>query len=185
MNHLRLVHDASRAKDLAAARDQLPTLVWGAVVIATTVCGLGYMGLTAYGLVQSLRGPWSALSAVNLGFNVAMWIGLSVWIARLFGPNPFVPRARVAGDTSEQEEAHAPDIGPEPGFFTRLAWTAAALAVPLPTLALLCIKNASRRTRRILAAMALFTFAVLVLSVFLVDRPPEPPRPLSSVHRTR
>ncbi|MBL8586018.1 MAG: hypothetical protein JNM23_04725 [Bradyrhizobiaceae bacterium] len=184
MSHLRLVHDASRAKDLAAARDQLPTFVWGAVIIATTVCGLGYVGLTAYGLVQSLHGPWSALSAVNLGFNVAMWIGLSVWIARLFGPNPFVPRAP---DTGEPEQGKACAYGTEadPGFFTRLAWTAAALALPLPTLALLCIRNASRRTRMILAAMALFTFAVLVLSVLLVDRPPEPPHPLSSTHQTR
>jgi hypothetical protein len=43
----------------------------------------------------------------------------------------------------------------------------AALALPLPTLALLCIRNASPGTKRILAAMALFTLAVLVLSVFL------------------
>jgi hypothetical protein len=43
----------------------------------------------------------------------------------------------------------------------------AALALPLPTLALLCIRNASRGTKRILAAMALFMVAVLVLSVFL------------------
>jgi hypothetical protein len=43
----------------------------------------------------------------------------------------------------------------------------AALALPLPTLALLCIGNASRGTKRILAAMALFTLAVLVLSVLL------------------
>ena len=165
MSHLRLVHDASRRKDLASARDQLPTLAWGAVVITATICGLGYMGLTAYGLVESLRGPWSAMSAFNLGFNVAMWIGLSVWIARLFGPNPFVPRAPASSDDTSETPAPAP--GAEPGFYSRLAWMTAALALPLPTLALLCIRNASPGTKRILAAMALFTLAVLVLSVFL------------------
>jgi hypothetical protein len=164
MSHLRLVHDASRKKDLAAARDQLPTLAWGAVVITATMCGLAYMGVTAYGLVQLLRQPWTATNVITLGLNIAFWVGLSVWIARLFGPNPFVPRAPAADDTAE---APAPAPGAEPGFHTRLAWMAAALALPLPTLALLCIRNASRGTKRILAAMALFTLAVLVLSVFL------------------
>lgn len=164
MSHLKLVHDASRRKDLAAARDQLPTLAWGAVVITATMCGLGYMGVTAYGLVQVLREPWTAEGVFNLALGVATWIGLSVWIARLFGPNPFVPKASAADDTAEAPTA-AP--GAEPGFHTRLAWMAAALALPLPTLALLCIRNASRGTKRILAAMALFTLAVLVLSVFL------------------
>jgi len=164
MSHLKLVHDASRRKDLAAARDQLPALAWGAVVITATMCGLAYMGVTAYGLVQVLREPWTAEGVFNLGLGVATWIGLSVWIARLFGPNPFVPKAPASDDTSE---APAPAPGAEPGFHTRLAWMAAALALPLPTLALLCIRNASRGTKRILAAMALFTLAVLVLSVFL------------------
>jgi hypothetical protein len=164
MSHLRLVHDASRRKDLAAARDQLPTLAWGAVVITATMCGLAYMGVTAYGLVQLLRQPWTAANVITLGLNIAFWIGLSVWIARLFGPNPFVPKAPASDDTSEAP-ASAP--GAEPGFHTRLAWMTAALALPLPTLALLCIRNASRGTKRVLAAMALFTLAVLVLSVFL------------------
>lgn len=165
MSHLRLVHDASRKKGLAAARDQLPALAWGAVVITATMCGLAYMGVTAYGLVQVLREPWTAEGVFNLGLGVATWIGLSVWIARLFGPNPFVPRAPASSDDSS--EAPAPAPGAEPGFHTRLAWMTAALALPLPTLALLCIRNASPGTKRILAAMALFTLAVLVLSVFL------------------
>ena len=164
MSHLKLVHDSSRRKDLAAARDQLPTLAWGAVVITATMCGLGYMGATAYGLVQVLREPWTAEGVFNLGLGVATWVGLSVWIARLFGPNPFAPKA-PASDNSP--EAPAPPPGAEPGFHTRLAWMTAALALPLPTLALLCIRNASRGTKRILAVMALFTLAVLVLSVFL------------------
>jgi hypothetical protein len=165
MSHLKLVHDASRRKDLAAARDQLPTLAWGAVVITATMCGLAYMGVTAYGLVQLLRQPWTAANVITLGLNIAFWVGLSVWIARLFGPNPFVPRAPASSDDSS--EAPAPAPGAEPGFYSRLAWMTAALALPLPTLALLCIRNASRGTKRILAAMALFTLAVLVLSVFL------------------
>jgi len=164
MSHLRLVHDASRRKDLAAARDRLPTLAWGAVVITATMCGLAYMGVTAYGLVQLLRQPWTAANVITLGLNIAFWVGLSVWIARLFGPNPFIPQAPAPDDTSD---APAPAPGAEPGFYSRLAWMAAALALPLPTLALLCIRNASRGTKRILAAMALFTLAVLVLSVFL------------------
>jgi hypothetical protein len=165
MSHLKLVHDASRRKDLAAARDQLPTLAWGAVIITTTVCGLGYMGVTAYGLVQLLRQPWTAANVITLGLNIAFWGGLSVWIARLFGPNPFVPRALPSSDDTSETLAPAPRA--EPGFYSRLAWMAAALALPLPTLALLCIRNASRGTKRILAAMALFTLAVLVLSVLL------------------
>jgi hypothetical protein len=165
MSHLRLVHDASRRKDLAAARDRLPALAWGAVVITATMCGLAYMGVTAYGLVQVLREPWTAEGVFNLGLGVATWIGLSVWIARLFGPNPFAPKAPVSSD--DTSDAPAPAPGAEPGFYSRLAWMAAALALPLPTLALLCIRNASRGTKRILAAMALFTLAVLVLSVFL------------------
>jgi hypothetical protein len=165
MSHLRLVHDASRRKDLAAARDQLPTLAWGAVVITATICGLAYMGVTAYGLVQLLRQPWTAANVITLGLNIAFWIGLSVWIARLFGPNPFVPRAPASSDDTSEAPAPAPEA--EPGFHARLAWMAAALALPLPTLALLCIRNASRGTKRILAAMALFTLAVLVLSVLL------------------
>ena len=166
MSHLKLVHDASRRKDLAAARDQLPTLAWGAVVITATMCGLAYMGVTAYGLVQLLRQPWTAANVITLGLNIAFWVGLSVWIARLFGPNPFVPRASGSG-SGDTAEAPAPAPGAEPGFHTRLAWMTAGLALPLPTLALLCIRNASRGTKRILAAMALFTLAVLVLSVFL------------------
>jgi len=162
MSHLKLVHDASRRKDLAAARDQLPTLAWGAVVITATMCGLAYMGVTAYGLVQLLRQPWTAANVITLGLNIAFWVGLSVWIARLFGPNPFAPKAPASDDTSE-----TPGPAPEPGFHTRLAWMAAALALPLPTLALLCIRNASRGTKRILAAMALFTLVVLVLSVLI------------------
>lgn len=165
MSHLRLVHDASRRKDLAAARDQLPTLAWGAVVITATMCGLAYMGVTAYGLVQLLRQPWTAANVITLGLNIAFWVGLSVWIARLFGPNPFVPRAPASSDDTSGTPAPAP--GAEPGFYSRLAWMTAALALPLPTLALLSIRNASRGTKRILAAMALFTLAVLVLSVFL------------------
>ena len=164
MSHLKLVHDSSRRKDLAAARDQLPTLAWGAVMITATACGLGYMGVTAYGLVQLLRQPWTAANVITLGLNIAFWVGLSVWIARLFGPNPFVPRAPASSDDSS--EAPAPAPGAEPGFYSRLAWMTAALALPLPTLALLCIRNASRG-KRILAAMALFTLAVLMLSVFL------------------
>ena len=171
MSHLKLVHDASRRKDLAAARDQLPTLAWGAVIVTATVCGLGYMGVTAYGLVQLLRQPWTAANVITLGLNIAFWVGLSVWIARLFGPNPFVPRAVArapAAANDEQEEAHDPAVvGTEPGFFSRLAWMTAALAVPLPTLALLGIRNASRGTKRLLAAMILFAFVVLVLSVLL------------------
>lgn len=165
MSHLRLVHDASRRKDLAAARDQLPTLAWGAVIITATMCGLAYMGVTAYGLVQLLHQPWTAANVITLGLNIAFWIGLSVWIARLFGPNPFVPRAPASSD--DTAEALAPAPGAEPGFYSRLAWMTAAPALPLPTLALLCIRNASRGTKRILAAMALFTLAVLVLSVLL------------------
>jgi hypothetical protein len=165
MSHLKLVHDSSRRKDLAAARDQLPTLAWGAVMITATACGLGYMGVTAYGLVQLLRQPWTAANVITLGLNIAFWVGLSVWIARLFGPNPFVPRAAAA--PGEEDEALGPAPRAEPGFYARLAWMTAALALPLPTLALLCIRNASRGTRRILAAMALFTLTVLVLSVVL------------------
>ena len=69
MSHLRLVHDASRRKDLAAARDQLPTLAWGAVVITATMCGLGYMGVTAYGLVQVLRGAVDGGERVQSGLE--------------------------------------------------------------------------------------------------------------------